>query len=106
MIALWIPHLRAKAQNRPEAYLDDCFKAGQVRQDYLWISREAYEALTQKYRGWGDILHDWLTPSVRWFDRTFGTHLERCGGCARRQQKLNRLGRWLASLTRRLQHGR
>ena len=87
-----IAALRVRAKERPSGYLDACFAAGKIDGERLLITRDAYARLVRQYRGWGDRVHDFLQPSVRRFDRMFGTHLATCSGCARRRRKLNNLG--------------
>lgn len=59
-------------------------------------------SVTEKYvrprpePGWGDRLA-WLLSWIPFVGRLSG-----CGGCKRRRQKLNRVGRWVAKWRRRL----
>jgi hypothetical protein len=46
---------------------------------------------TEAIRGLGDIVHTVLNPIAKAIDYTTGSNLQGCGGCAQRQEGLNKL---------------
>lgn len=46
---------------------------------------------TEAARGLGDIVHQVLNPIAKVIDHAAGTNLQGCGGCAQRQQALNKM---------------
>ena len=46
---------------------------------------------TEAVRGLGDIVHQILNPIAKVIDHAAGTNLQGCGGCAQRQESLNKL---------------
>jgi hypothetical protein len=86
-----IKDIKLASKWKPAGYLSDCFAVGVVDGDYLRMSRENYDWLYFKYRGWGDRVHDFLKPFVRYLDRVFGTRLGKCQACASRRAMLNQL---------------
>lgn len=46
---------------------------------------------TEAVRGLGDIVHMVLNPIAKVIDHAAGTNLQGCGGCAQRQDTLNKL---------------
>lgn len=78
--------LERAAACKPRGYLAACRAAGRVDGDYLVVAETSAREISNRYRGWGDKVRDFLKPLVR------GTRLENCSGCAKRQQKLNQVG--------------
>jgi hypothetical protein len=86
--------LRRKSRFMPRGYFDAWARVGEVDGKYLRVSEIDYRRLTAQYRGWGSRLHDFLFPFVSRFDRLFKTRIRNCGGCRKRQRKLDRLWLW------------
>jgi hypothetical protein len=80
--------LRRMARQRGGTYLEDCLNAGRIEGDYLILDEKAHAALRRKHtpKQWGDQFHELLAPLVK------GTRFENCRDCARRRDRLNKLG--------------
>lgn len=42
-----------------------------------------------KYDGIGDVIHKIAQPIAKMIDAAAGTHIQTCGGCAKRRASLN-----------------
>lgn len=49
------------------------------------------DAALNKTRGLGDIVHKFAQPVAKAIDKVFGTNVKNCGGCKKRQERLNKL---------------
>lgn len=58
-------------------------------------------AWTNYSRRWGDRVAVVAKPIAHVIDKVVGTKLEKCGGCDKRQEKLNELGRRVMADNRR-----
>ena len=72
-----------------DAYADALEASGTWQGDRLLVPSAAW-------KGWpglrlGDKVAKVLKPIARVIDRVAGTKLEECGGCRKRQEKLNRI---------------
>ena len=94
---LQLAKIHAAAAARPPGYVQDVLSRGVVQGDALEISAEQMEILRQKYRhhgkvkGLGDAVAIIAQPIARAIDAVAGTHIQTCGGCAKRRSALNRI---------------
>lgn len=86
-----------QARKRPPGYADEILaSAKEVRGELVIMEDAVYYALVKKYarapqRGLGDTVASVLKPIARGIDAVAGTKLANCGGCAKRQETLNRI---------------
>ena len=45
---------------------------------------------SQSIRGIGDVVHKVAQPIAKVIDKTLGTKIQKCGGCAKRREALNK----------------
>lgn len=88
--------IEENAKNRPEGYMADVLSHGVIKGSNLEISSNDYIALIKKYnpermKGMGDLVAKVAQPIAKGLDRIFGTNIQGCGGCKKRQEKLNEL---------------
>ena len=86
-------------EKRPPGYYEDVMAHGIVEGDFLEITQEGYSKLLEKYRpkptytgsmrGLGDLVHKVANPIAHVIDKVTGTHIQGCGGCAKRREKWN-----------------
>lgn len=90
MRKILITELHKIAKIRPPGYMEDCMAHGRIEGDYLVIEDPEYYELLKKYRGLGDAVATVAKPIARLIDDALGTDLQNCGGCAERQDFLNK----------------
>ena len=94
MIHLTVEELDARVADHPPGYREDV-ESIVVRKDEdgsLWIEPRDWMALLARYnsRGFGTHVY-WLAhPVAIALDKTLGTHLANCGGCAQRMERWNK----------------
>jgi hypothetical protein len=84
-----LSELVGNASRRPPGYVEDVLAQGKVSGDFVYLGRVAYARLCAKYRQVGDAVAMVAKPVARVVDRIAGTRLSSCGGCAKRQERLN-----------------
>ena len=62
-----------------------------IEADDLQAIRAVHETAKPPMRGLGDVVAAVAKPIARRLDKAFGTHLEDCKGCDKRQETLNNL---------------
>ena len=87
-VRILIDALARAAEHRPEGYLDYVMSKGDRKGDSLFISHDVFLALRQKYQ-LGSKVAKVAKPVAKFMDAAFGTNLQNCGGCARREEWLN-----------------
>lgn len=92
---------------RPEGYKEAILAAGEVKDGFVWVEWDTYMHLLQQYspnarvpkqmgidpkhlRGLGDAVAVVAQPIARGIDKVFGTNVQGCGGCKKRQEYLNK----------------
>jgi len=60
-----------------------------------WLAEGAKRFPVASRSGLGDLVAAVAQPVARLIDAVAGTNLKGCGGCAKRRQKLNQVGRLL-----------
>ena len=95
-----IKSLEQMSKNRPGGYLEDCLSHGIVAGNFLEITSEGYSKLLEKYRpqtpytgsmrGAGDMVYKLANPIAHVIDAVTGTHIQGCGGCAKRRESWNK----------------
>ena len=89
--------LKQMSLHRPEGYYEDVINHGIVEDNFLEITQEDYGKLLEKYRpqyigsmrGIGDLVAIPAQAIAHGIDKVFHTNIANCGGCKRRQEKLN-----------------
>jgi hypothetical protein len=87
-----ISRLREIAKIRPAGYMEECLAAGRIEGDRIvFDDDEKYADLLVKYRGAGDVFAKFVgKPIAHAIDAVLGTDISHCGGCAERQEALNK----------------
>jgi hypothetical protein len=88
--------IKNNAVNRPPGYYEDVLSHGKIVGSNLDIESKEYIALVKKYsperiKGMGDLVYKFANPIAHGIDAVLGTHIQGCGGCKKRREKLNEI---------------
>lgn len=88
--------IKQMGERRADGFVEEIMSHGTIVGEFLEIDQVCYGNVMGKYRpkpmrGLGDAVAVVAQPIARTIDRVVGTHIEGCGGCKKRQEKLNKL---------------